>query len=569
MDGNSLNITQDLLEKLKELVPQAFSEEKLDLQKFQTLLGEAVNTDNERYQLSWAGKSEAYKVLQMPTTATLIPQPEQSVNWDESENIFIEGENLEVLKVLQKSYYGKIKMIYIDPPYNTGKDSFIYPDKFSETKEEYLKRIGEKDEEGYMMKEGLFRKNSKENGQFHSNWLNMMLPRLFLARNLLKEDGVIFVSIDDNEQANLKLLLDEIFGEDNFIGQLIIQTATDNNPTQINTEHEYMLCYSKNKSLLEKWGSRSKHAEKIQEKYQELKLAFGSNIEKIQLELREWIRKNKTELPKVTHYDNVDERGVFHDGDVANTRFGGYEYDIPHPVTGKPCKIPPKGFRFPEETILEMIERGDIMFGEDENTLIKPKKRLEDAKDILRTLIYEDGRASTKVVDELVGRSVFDNPKSHFILARLISFVCKDNDIVLDFFAGSASTVHAVFDYNEEENKNVKFICVQLPELVEKGKEADKAGYKTISEVAERRISRVIEQINAERNGKIEFERNQTLGFRKYTLSPSNFKIWRGDLIENEAELTKQMELFVTPQRANAQSENILWELLIKNGVPL
>jgi adenine specific DNA methylase Mod len=211
MDGESLNISKEKIEQLKQLFPEVLSEDKIDFEKLKLTLGEDVTIANERYVLNWAGKSDAFKVLQTPTTATLAPDRGDSILFDSTDNIFIEGENLEVLKVLQKSYYGKIKMIYIDPPYNTGNDSFIYPDKFSETKEEYLKRIGEKDEEGYLMKEGLFRKNSKENGQYHSNWLSMMYPRLFLAKNLLRDDGVIFVSIDDNEVQNLKLIMNEIF----------------------------------------------------------------------------------------------------------------------------------------------------------------------------------------------------------------------------------------------------------------------------------------------------------------------------------------------------------------------
>ena len=226
MDGQSLTPDKVKQEQLKELLPEAFSEGKIDWEKLKATLGEDITFSNERYVLNWAGKSEAFKVLQAPSTCTLIPAKDESVNFDDTENIFIEGENLEVLKVLQKSYFGKIKMIYIDPPYNTGNDSFIYPDKFSETKEEYLKRVGDKDEEGYMTKDGLFRKNSKENGQYHSNWLNMMYPRLFLAKNLLKDDGVIFVSIDDNEVHNLRLLMNEIFGEENFRGQIIRSTGT-------------------------------------------------------------------------------------------------------------------------------------------------------------------------------------------------------------------------------------------------------------------------------------------------------------------------------------------------------
>ena len=251
LNGQSLDTTQGLKEQLYTLMPEVFTEGingKIDWEKLKATLGEDINFSNERYVLNWAGKSDAFKVMQEPTSKTLIPSKEESINFDESENIFIEGENLEVLKVLQKSYFGKIKMIYIDPPYNTGNDSFIYPDKFSETKEEYLKRVGDKDDEGYMTKEGRFGKNSKENGQYHSNRLNMMYPRLFLARNLLKDDGVIFVSIDDNEVHNLRLVINEIFGEENFVAVI----SNINNPKgrsddkYVATAHEYIIVYSKN-----------------------------------------------------------------------------------------------------------------------------------------------------------------------------------------------------------------------------------------------------------------------------------------------------------------------------------
>jgi len=217
LDGKSLNITELKVNQLKELFPEIFSENKIDFEKLKQTLGKERLAPKERYNLDWAGKTEAYKILQQPTTATLMPEPEKSINFETSGNIFIEGENLEVLKVLQKSYFGKVKMIYIDPPYNTGNDSFIYPDKFSETKDEYLKRIDALSEDGFLMKEGLFRKNSKENGQYHSNWLSMILPRLYIARNLLRDDGVIFVSIGQDELANLICLCNEVFGEENKI----------------------------------------------------------------------------------------------------------------------------------------------------------------------------------------------------------------------------------------------------------------------------------------------------------------------------------------------------------------
>ena len=247
MTGESLTIIQDQLEKLKQLFPETITEGKIDWEKLQATLGkENIEFRNERYVLNWAGKSDAFKVLQQTTTATLKPAPEESVNFDTSENVFIEGENLEVLKVLQKSYYGKIKCIIIDPPYNTGNDSFIYPDSFKESKEDYQKRIGEKDEEGYLLKEGMFRKNSKDSGHYHSNWLSMMYPRLFLVRNLLRDDGVIFVHIDDNEVHNLRLLMNEIFGEENFVAQIIWQSKTGSNDAKtIDITTEYILVFAK------------------------------------------------------------------------------------------------------------------------------------------------------------------------------------------------------------------------------------------------------------------------------------------------------------------------------------
>ena len=546
MDGNSLNVTQDLIEQLKALVPQAFSEDKLDIQKLQTLLGQSVHTDQERYQLSWAGKSEAYKVLQTPTTATLIPQQDQSVNWEETENVFIEGENLEVLKVLQKSYYGKIKMIYIDPPYNTGSDSFIYPDKFSETKEEYLRRIGEKDDEGYLMKEGLFRKNSKENGQFHSNWLNMMLPRLFLARNLLKEDGVIFVSIDDNEQANLKLLMDEIFGEENFLGTIIWKKKTNgNNMGYIPPVHDYLVSYSKNKAILEESN-------------------FGFPIS------NEYIKK---------FYSNPDNdpRGLWNTMDLSANHKGPY-FEITNPNTGEK-HLPSKGryWVFNEDEVKRRINDGRIIFGKSGTG--KPVQKVflnEKAEKRTKAESWWDkhgmNKDGTLELTELFGiAKIFDHSKPSTLIENLVNISTESNsfDIILDFFAGSGATFHGVTNQNRIDAGNRKVICIQLPEKTEFGSVALENGFHTISDISTTRIKKVIEKIEAERKGKIAFESPQPLGFRKYTLAPSNFKIWRGDMVENKEELETQMALFVTPEKEGAQAENLLWELLIKNGVSL
>lgn len=247
MDGKSLSIEEEKLKALKAILPEVFTEEKIDWEKLKATLGDNVNFSNERYELNWAGKSDAFKVLQASSTTTLIPAKEESVNFDDTENIFIEGENMEVLKVLQKSYFGKVKMIYIDPPYNTGNDSFIYPDKFSETRADYEKRVGDKDEDGYMTKDGMFKKNSRENGQYHSNWLNMMMPRLYLAKNLLRQDGVIFVSIGDDEVHNLIAIMSEIFGEENKLAHFCWRSDGNiDNQAKIKYCHEYILAYTKN-----------------------------------------------------------------------------------------------------------------------------------------------------------------------------------------------------------------------------------------------------------------------------------------------------------------------------------
>lgn len=602
MDGASLNITQDLIQKLKEIVPQAFTEDKIDISRLQTILGDYFTTDAERYGLSWAGKSEAYKVLQSPSTATLIPNPEQSIDWDNAENIFIEGENLEVLKVLQKSYYGKVKMIYIDPPYNTGSDSFIYPDKFSETKEEYLKRIGDKDDEGFMMKQGLFRKNNKENGQFHSNWLNMMLPRIFLARNLLKDDGVIFIHIDENEVSNLILLLDEIFGEENQIGNITWDKGNPKGDSKgIGYQHESILVYAKNKATLLNGNDlirKKKNAEKLLKKGSDLFKKIGKEdiseelkrinkehqlpkelIEKfkkkitlddINCEFANWIKKQDLTGGERA-YNKIDENGdVYQTVSMAwpNKKVAPDEYFIPliHPVTGKECPVPERGWRFPLSSINELLRNGEIIFGEDEKTQPRRKYLLKNNMfENLPSVLFYGGSD-----DELFKKFnlEFDNPKPFEFSKTLIQTATTNNknDIVMDFFAGSGTTAQAVLELNKEDNGDRKYICIQLPEKTEEKGKAFKAGYKTIAEISKARIEKVVSKLKQELK---DDDNSQNLGFRKYTLASSNFKIWRGDMVESEEDLIKQMQLFTTPQKENTQSENILWELLIKNGVPL
>lgn len=561
LDLQSRDIVNANLEKLAELFPNCVTEtaegKTIDFDLLKQELNHAVvEGTKERYRLEWPGKKEAIVTANIPTTKTLRPVREDSVDFDNTENLYIEGDNLEVLKLLQESYLGKIKMIYIDPPYNTGKD-FVYKDNFAKDAQEELIASGQKDEYNQRLVV-----NPETAGRYHSDWLSMMYPRLKLARNLLKEDGVIFISIDDSEVHNLRKVCDEILGDTNFIGNLIIQTATDNNPTQINTEHEYMLCYAKHKEQVPNWFAKSEAAELINEEYLRLKAIHNQDIDTIQSELRKWIKKNEKNLPKVSHYDNVDLKGVFHDGDVANTRFGGYKYDVLHPVTKKPCKIPDKGFRFPQNTMLKMIEDDDIMFGQDETTLIKPKKRLEDVKDMLRTMIYEDGRTSTKIVESLIGRSVFDNPKSHFILKRIIDFATENskNEIILDFFSGSASTAHAVLQLNAEQIGNRRFIQVQLPELTDEKSEAYKAGFKNISEIGKERIRRAAKKIKEETGAAIDY------GFRVYRLDESNMQdvYYRPQDYKQEA-----LDLFADNVKPDRSADDLLAQVMLDWGLSL
>jgi adenine-specific DNA-methyltransferase len=548
MDGKSLDITEERLNKLKEILPDAFTEGKIDWEKLQASLGENIEFKNERYVLNWAGKSDAFRVLQSPTTATLVPCKEESVGFDDTENIFIEGENLEVLKVLQKSYFGKIKMIYIDPPYNTGNDKFIYPDKFSESRDEYLSRIGDRDETGYMTREGLFRTNSKDGGHYHSNWLSMMYPRLFLARNLLQGEGVIFVSIDDNEVHNLRLMMNEVFGEENFIEQIIWKKrSTPPNDQVIGASHEYIVIYCK-------------------------------NVELVSLNLRP-----RTE-EQVDRYKNPDNhpKGPWTSGDLmANIKGGRYVkslyFPIINPNTGEEHYPSSNGnWRFNKEKIEELIRNNEIYFGEDGTSRPKLKRFLCDVKEgITYTTLWDFVPFNTqgsKEMTELLGNlAIFDNPKPAGLLRELCNLGMNSNDIVFDFFSGSGTIAHAVLDLNKEDGGNRKFILVQLPEICDENSEAFKAGYKTIAEIGKERIRRVIKKIKEDKQTKLDVDGNmvkQDLGFKVFKLQESNFKIWRSD-VKTEEELYTQLTLHTDPVDENAKIENILYELLLKSGVPL
>ena len=548
MDGKSLNITEEKLGRLKEIIPEAFTENKIDWEKLKAALGDDIEFKNERYVLNWAGKSDAFRALQAPSTATLVPCKEESVNFDKTENIFIEGENLEVLKVLQKSYFNKIKMIYIDPPYNTGNDNFIYPDKFSESKEEYLSRIGDKDETGFMTREGLFRKNSKDSGHYHSNWLSMMYPRLFLARNLLRDDGVIFVSIDDNEVHNLRLLMNEVFGEENFIAQLIWRKKyTGGKHSKYFVDlHEYIQVYSKNIDFLN---------EILIDRPDEEKKKFTEVDEYVKGRGKFYVRPLKS---------NLEERKT-----------------LIYPITMPDGNVIETQWLVSKERFENELADGRIIFRQKRNQAYQVYKKYyerdNEGKVKPESLILKFPNNDAKIelkelFDIKEGRdNLFYTIKPKELIKFLIQQVSADNDIILDFFSGSCTTAHAVLDLNKAGGGNRKFICIQLPEKCDESSEAFKAGYKTIAEIGKERIRRVIKKIKEEQKGKLDLDGRagkQDLGFKVFKLRESNFKIWCSK-IESEDELVKQLQKHLEPLDERAKTEDVLYELLLKSGVPL
>ena len=548
MDGNSYNPQAELLELLKSKCPEAFTEGKIDPKKLRQTLGEEVSEEGERYGLSWAGKSDCFRHIQEPTTATLKPIKKESIDFDKTENIFIEGDNLEVLKALQKSYYGSIKMIYIDPPYNTGNDSFIYPDRYKEEKEDYELRAGIKDAEGLLTKDGFWRKNSKDAGYFHSNWLSMMYPRLFLAKNLLREDGVIFVSIDDNEVHNLRMTMDEIFGEENFIGSIVWKKRYQGAKEKyLVVLHEYIFFYAKNKESLESIYIPSDE-EYIKEYYK-----YEDELSKI----RGPYRTQPLEAGKSM-------------GDRSNLRF---------PIIAPDGEkiYPKRQWIWAEDRVLDAIKEGEIGFQKNKRgewsvfikQYLKDKEgniRETKAFSLIDDVYTQDG---TREIEGLFGSgNTFPFPKPSVLIKKILQLGIdsQNRDIVLDFFAGSCTTAHAVMALNAEDGGNRKFICVQLAEPCEENSEAFKAGFKTIAEIGKERIRRAAKKIKEETKGKLDFDKNKLdLGFKVFKLSESNFKQWRENVKTGE-ELKEQMRMFVDNVKKGAASEDMLFEIILKNS---
>ena len=499
------------MDVLRKYFPQCFNADgEFDIEAFKAALPDGTTLTDETSGFNWLGKNYARMLTNMDTTTLIRPDEEHNAKPENrnSKNVYISGDNLDALQHLVKSYGGKVKVIYIDPPYNTGTDGFVYNDKFNFTADELALRLDISPERAARIL-NMTRRGSAS----HAAWLTFMLPRLSFARDLLTDDGVIFISIDDNEQANLKNLCDEVFGEENLVGQVIWKNVTDNNPTQITSEHEYILCYCKNKQqIAEAW--KSKVRDILIEKGKELNSKYkGQNLQKI---WKKWFKEHKSQLGPLDRYKYIDEGGVYTGSQsVHNPGKNGYHYDIIHPVTKKVCKEPLMGYRFPEDSMKKMIDEGRILFGKDETKLVEIKVYAAEYQDKFSSVFEYDGRTAANELRVLFPehKQIFKNPKPTFLIEHILSFMDVGNSYVVDFFGGSSTTAHTVLELNCRDNGYRKFILVQLQEQCKSDSEAFKAGYKTIDQIGMERIKRAAKKIKAANPSF-----SGDLGFKHYTL---------------------------------------------------
>lgn len=546
----SLDIKAEQVQKLKELFPEVFSEgNKIDWERLKVTLGENVDTGKERFGMNWPGKADCFKTIQQPTIATLVPDREESVDFDKTQNLFIEGDNLEVLKILQKSYLGKIKMIYIDPPYNTGND-FIYPDNYSENLSTYLEYTGQVDVDGKR-----FSTNAETDGRFHSKWMNMMYPRLFLAKNLLKEDGLIFISIDDCEVNNLQSICNEIFGEENLLQKIIWKNKTGGGAKTKGwiSLHEYILCYAKNSSAI-----------------------IDINIP--------YSEKTASMYNKID--ENFPQRGPYATWPLDTTSMGDRP-NLRFPIVYNGVEIwPEKQWLWSKDRVLEAQKQGMLLFNQqsDGTYKVRFKGYLKDENGNMRRgkpLSILEGpytQEGSKDFQQYLSKGLFPFPKPINLLADLFTVRTDENaevepEIILDFFAGSGSTAEAVLSLNNKDAGKRKFICVQLPEPVEEKSEAFTAGFLTISDISKERIRKVIQKLKSEASQKVDMFNNksetQDLGFKVFKLRSSNFKIWDSNIEKNSEVVQGALDLHVENISQEAQQEGVLFEILLKAGFEL
>ncbi|HHQ6546949.1 TPA: site-specific DNA-methyltransferase [Serratia fonticola] len=477
---------------LKAHFPQCFDKNGAFIQEklLEIVKSSDVELSKESYSLNWLGKSYARLLANLPPK-TLLTEDKGHNQREEnksSQNLLIKGDNLEVLKHIVNAYTEKVKMIYIDPPYNTGKDGFVYNDDRKFTPELLSDLAGIDINEATRILDFTIKGSSS-----HSAWLTFIYPRLYIARELMKEDGAIFISIDNNEFSQLKLVCDEIFGEQNYVGDIVWKNATDNNPSNIAVEHEYIIVYAKNKEQLEsEWKS---NISDVKDLLINIGKEFTSKYsgDELKGKYTQWYREHKSELWPLDRYKYIDQDGVYTGSQsVHNPGKEGYRYDVLHPETKKPCKQPLMGYRFPSETMDRLLSEEKIIFGDNENKIIELKVYAKDYKQKLSSVINLDGRTATNELKELFPEMTqpFTNAKTIKLVEDLISFACDGKGIILDFFAGSGTTAHTVFSLNHKNKTSYQFITVQLDEPTKEKSDALKHGYKTIFDLTKERLIR-------------------------------------------------------------------------------
>lgn len=524
----SRDVVSGNLEKIAALFPQCVTERigkngstefAIDFDKLRDELSkDLLDGVEERYQFTWPDKRAASRLANEATNKTLRPDVEASVDFWNTENLYIEGDNLDVLKVLRENYLGAIKMIYIDPPYNTGND-FVYNDDFAQTRGDFEATSGVFDEEGNQLIDPMQR-NVESNGRFHTDWLNMIYPRLKVARDLLSDDGVVFISIDDNEVENLRKICDEIFGVNNFVAEMIWEGAYKNAAQRIGVNHEYVLVFAKNiTSTSSEWKINKTDVDLVLKEAERLISVYGNDYKTASEELAGWYRANKSKpVFENRRFHFIDANGVYKEDDP--TAPGGRKFDLFNPITGKIIPLRTnRGWRFDQNTFNKLVEQGRISFPTD-NTIMVRTYLHETNKVTPQSVFYQAARSASERLGRLIG-DIFPFPKDEIVIKSFVEMGANNNSIILDFFSGSATTAHAVMKLNAEDGGKRKFIMVQLPEVTDEQSVARKAGYETICQIGEERIRRAGKKVKAEAGLQ---GQDLDIGFRVLRLDSSNME---------------------------------------------